>query len=192
MDGIRVSPIDGRNYTLLYINMTLNKKMNCELFNSCKKTKYATQVVAMSNAIGFTTFQGTEAYRKAPIFINMFYNTTGGINFEIDLCNTTSINNTHRGYHVDSDCPCNSCDKSCVYENNISLPILEGFSLVTVMLFYVIVVICTFIIYICKCVYQKNNPNSTSRSSSIYSKFPENNQSSMDNTSNGINNNRVY
>jgi len=49
--------IDKKNYTLLMIDMKINSQMNCKLFNSCKKTKYASQVAAMSNAIGFTTFQ---------------------------------------------------------------------------------------------------------------------------------------
>jgi hypothetical protein len=193
MDGIKQSLIDGKNYSLLYINMTLDKGMNCKLFNSCKKTKYASQVVAMSNAIGFTTFQGTESYRKAPIFINMFYSNQSGMNFDVDLCNTTSVNNTFRGYHVDSDCPCNSCDKSCFYDNKVSLPVLEGFSLVTVMMFYVIVVICTFIINICKCVYKKNNPNEISRSSSMNSRYNEsqNLSGSLDTSKNVINNTKI-
>jgi hypothetical protein len=43
--------------TVLQLNMTINLKTNCELFDSCKKTKYATLVPSMQNAIGFTTFQ---------------------------------------------------------------------------------------------------------------------------------------
>lgn len=45
------------NKTVLRLNLTLNNEMNCKLFNSCKKTKYATLVPSMQNAIGFTTFQ---------------------------------------------------------------------------------------------------------------------------------------
>jgi hypothetical protein len=51
--------IDNVKYTLLDVNMTLNQEMNCQLFNSCKKTKYASQVAAMNNAIGFISFQVT-------------------------------------------------------------------------------------------------------------------------------------
>ena len=43
--------------TVLQLNMTINLKTNCELFDSCKKTKYATLVPSMQTAIGFTTFQ---------------------------------------------------------------------------------------------------------------------------------------
>ena len=49
--------VDGNNKTLRELNLTINSNTNCDLFKSCKKTKYATQVSAMSNAIGFTTFQ---------------------------------------------------------------------------------------------------------------------------------------
>ena len=45
------------NHTLFKINLHLNNKMNCDLFKSCKKTKYATQLTSMGNAVGFTTFQ---------------------------------------------------------------------------------------------------------------------------------------
>jgi len=55
--GFEQFVIDKKNYTLLMIDMKINSQMNCKLFNSCKKTKYASQVAAMSNAIGFTTFQ---------------------------------------------------------------------------------------------------------------------------------------
>lgn len=57
-DGYMESDIVPRaNHTLFKIKLHLNNKMNCDLFNSCKKTKYANQLTAMSNAIGFTTFQ---------------------------------------------------------------------------------------------------------------------------------------
>jgi len=167
--------------------------MNCDLFNSCKKTKYASQVVAMSNAIGFTTFQGTEAYRKAPIFINLDYEKDRGLDYDIDLCNTTSVNNMWRGFHVDEDCKCNSCEKSCFYSAKASLPVLEGFSLITVAVIYLTVLILTIIIYICKCVYKKNNPTDSSRSSSIYTEYLGQSQdSSKMNSQNSRNNiNRV-
>jgi hypothetical protein len=51
------SLVPRQNKTLFKIKLYLNNKMNCDLFNSCKKTKYANQLTAMSNAIGFTTFQ---------------------------------------------------------------------------------------------------------------------------------------
>lgn len=57
LGGTTSIEVDGENKTLRIANVTINKKTNCDLFNSCKKTKYATQVTAMSNAIGFTTFQ---------------------------------------------------------------------------------------------------------------------------------------
>jgi hypothetical protein len=57
-DGYEIRPeIAPRNTTLFKIILKLNTKMNCDLFKSCKKTKYAAQLNAMSSAIGFTTFQ---------------------------------------------------------------------------------------------------------------------------------------
>jgi hypothetical protein len=56
-NGFEDVVIDNVKYTLLLVNMELNNNMNCDLFNSCKKTKYATQVQSMGNAVGFISFQ---------------------------------------------------------------------------------------------------------------------------------------
>ena len=68
--------IDNVKYTLLHVNMTLNQEMNCQLFNSCKKTKYASQVAAMNNAVGFISFQVIILYvikRVAKPIVNLLF-----------------------------------------------------------------------------------------------------------------------
>ncbi len=57
MGNLTTMIVDGFPKVLRIVNLTMNKVTNCDLFKSCKKTKYATQVTAMGNAIGFTTFQ---------------------------------------------------------------------------------------------------------------------------------------
>lgn len=158
--------IDGIDYELLMIDLTLDKRMNCELFNSCKKTKYATQVPAMGNAIGFTTFQGTEAYRRSPVFINMSY-ADQGLNFTIDPCDYKNENKTLRGFRITEFCKCNSCDKACQFDINDSLPVMEGFSWLVVGFTYLFVLLASLLIYLCKCYYRKKHPYDHSRSSSL-------------------------
>jgi hypothetical protein len=193
--GFQDFEIEKVNYTLLMIQMNLNSKMNCDLFNSCKKTKYASQVVAMSNAIGFTTFQGTEAYRKTPVFISMNYKKEGGLEYPIDTCDTQAVDGKVRGYYVQDTCKCNSCDRACQFNIKTAFPILEGFSFSTVGFFYLFVIIFTFFITLCKSYNRKKNPNDHSRTSSLNTEYVEDNsnnsRSIINITRNNINNNLV-
>ncbi len=173
------------------IQIKMNRKMNCDLFGSCKKTKYASQVVAMGNAIGFTTFQGTESYRKAPIFITMNYLKEGGLDFPIDPCDTKPVDGKVRDFYVEDTCKCNSCDRACHYDIKTSFPVLKGFSFFTVGLFYLFVIFFTAIIYVSKLYYTRKNPKDHSRSSSVNTEYPDEINrdlgSNFNNTRNNIN-----
>ncbi len=172
------------------IDMKVDRTMNCELFNSCKKTKYASQVVAMSNAIGFTTFQGTEAYRKSPVFINMNFTKNEGLNYPIDTCDTEPVNNQIRGFPVLEKCVCNSCDKSCHFDLETTMPIMKGFSLTTVGLVYLAVFIFTGIIYGYRIFYRKHHEES-SRSNTIESDNSNDNKNHSNNSSKTLNSNNT-
>ncbi len=65
--GLKNFTIDNEIKTLLVVNLTLNRDMNCEIFKSCKKTRYASELPLLSNAIGFTSFQVKNFFR---IFLN--------------------------------------------------------------------------------------------------------------------------
>ena len=55
--GLRNYTIDKEIKELLVVNLTLNSDTNCDLFKSCKKTRYASELPILNNAIGFTSFQ---------------------------------------------------------------------------------------------------------------------------------------
>jgi hypothetical protein len=55
--GLRNFTIDKEIKELLVVNLTLNTQSNCDLFKSCKKTRYASELPLLNNAIGFTSFQ---------------------------------------------------------------------------------------------------------------------------------------
>lgn len=139
-------------YELLILNMTIDTTSNCELFNSCKKTKYASQVTAMNNAIGFTSFQGTEAYQKSPVFIQMKYEKDKGLKFDNDKCGMDLTGKKiHRGYTVEGNCACNACEEKCVYDADVNrMEIMEGFNALTVALVYVFVILVSVVIYLLK------------------------------------------
>jgi hypothetical protein len=128
-------------------NLTLHPDMNCELFQSCKKTKYATQVTAMNNAIGFTNFQGVNAHQKIPLWIDVYLNTTG-MNFQPNKC--ADFNQTLYGFPVSGKCSCNSCDESCTFDKNPGISTFAGFNGIIVVIVYIIVALGTTGLYFLK------------------------------------------
>ena len=124
----------------------------------------------------------------------MDFSNDGGMKFPIRPCNEQPINGTIDGFPSDSTCNCNSCDKSCNFDTNTTLPILEGFSWLTIGIVYLIVGIATGLIYLCKCYYRRKHPNFYSRSSSFDSNHlidghASNNTNHTRNSANNINNN---
>jgi hypothetical protein len=149
--------IDGKVYSLLNIDLKVNKKTNCDIFMSCRKTKYATQVTSMGNAIGFTTFQGKNAYKKAPIMINMSYVDKGGLTYDIDPCNTWPDSGELHQFKVYEKCTCNACDLNCFYDKTPSMAVLEGFGVFKVLVVYGIVALATIVIFFVKRQTSKRN-----------------------------------
>jgi hypothetical protein len=98
-----------------------------------------------------------------------------GLKFPIRPCNQQPIDGEIDGFPSNSTCKCNSCDKSCNFDTNTTLPILEGFSLLTVAIVYLFVIIATLLIYACKCYYRRKHPHFNSRSSSFDSQLVDNN-----------------
>lgn len=148
--------IVGRNETrdLLDIDFYLDQDTNCDLFNSCKKTKFAAQVPSMANALGFVNFQGVNAYTKMSVFIKMKLDeknndTIKGLVFENDPCDTVPVDGKVRGYEA-KNCTCNSCDKKCKYTSSANMDTFEGLNGVVIVLVYLGVLIGTIVLYFAK------------------------------------------
>lgn len=151
--GIHNHTIGNKTIPLLDLKFHLNEEMNCNLFKSCKKTKFAAQVPAMGNAVGFTTFQGVNAYTKIAVYIEIIIEKSkdNSLFYEIDPCDTKPDANMEvRGIKIKSECTCNSCDLKCNYELGSTTPVLEGLNLLIVGLFYLFVIISTIIIFFLK------------------------------------------
>lgn len=135
------------------MTLTIDKGANCDLYNSCKKTRYASQVSAMSNAIGFTTFQGAEAYVRIPVFIFMNYtDEKTALNLDFDRCDLkVPEDNILHGFNITKDCGCNSCAEQCRYDLAAkSSSVFLGFNGLTVLIVYAIVFIGTISLFILK------------------------------------------
>ena len=137
------------------MNFTLNEDMNCELFQSCKKTKFAAQVPAMSNAIGFMNFQGVNAYTKTPAFIQILTSKEGGLKYPIRPCEYDPKDKIVDGIPIKEFCTCNSCAKRCDFSLTSQTPVMEGLNGIVIICFYGFVIVATICIFYFKNYYSK-------------------------------------
>ena len=161
--GFRNHTIGKEVKTLLDLNFTLNEDMNCELFNSCKKTKFAAQVPAMSNAVGFMNFQGVNAYTKTAVYINILTDKEKGLKYDIRPCEYKPEDKKVDGIPIEDYCTCNSCAQLCDYNLSSSTPVLEGLSWTVVGCFYGFVIVATILIFVSRnyCGKNKKTEDST-------------------------------
>ena len=143
--------IDGKTMLLRDITFYLNEDTNCELFKSCKKTKFVAQVPSMGNAIGFTNFQGINAYSKIPVYVTMKIDNNKGLSYDNDPCNLEiPENQTVRGYKNISKCACNSCQYSCDYNFDSSIAVLNGINSTLIIVFYICIFVATILLFFYK------------------------------------------
>jgi hypothetical protein len=144
--------IDGKAKDLLPMTMKLNSSSNCLLFKSCKKTKYASQVSAMANAIGFTSFQGAQAYVRQPVFIYFEYPEKGGFEIDFENCDYDNKGKTElHGFPYSGNCACNSCEALCKYDPySTSVAALNGINLLRIVYIYSFIICITVLICLYK------------------------------------------
>lgn len=165
--------IDGKVYQLRDINYSITDEANCALFHSCKKTKFVAQVPSMGNAIGFTNFQGINAYTKMPVYITMKIDNENGVTWDNDPCDLdVPSNGDIRGYKGNKNCTCNSCEHRCKYDSSVSIPITNGLNLWLIIGFYIFVAVATAGLFFYKKYGSKDN-NEYERPSNVYDEKQE-------------------
>ena len=123
---------------------------NCDMFNSCKKTKFAMLLSAINNAEGFTTFQGNKSKVNSPFNVKFVFPKTGErLIRKFDSCDFNQ-NMTEDGFKVETQCECNSCLKACKYSVLDSQSPLNGFNYIHVIICYSFVIGLTIILTITK------------------------------------------
>ena len=115
--------------------LTVESSTACNLFKSCQRTPYVSQVSAMHTPAGFLSFLGANSVEDATQLIVMRFtdDKTKGLYLDnLDTCNR-SLNKSYRGFNNLSDCSCNNCDLLC-NGGDIYTPTsaLEGFNYVLV------------------------------------------------------------
>ena len=143
--------IDGKTYLLRDINFSITDDANCALFHSCQKTKFVAQVPSMGNAIGFTNFQGINAYSKMPVYITMKIDNEKGLYYDNDVCNiTVPTNGSIRGYENNINCSCNSCGDLCDYNTKVGISFMNGVNAWLIAGVYVFVFVATILLFFYK------------------------------------------
>lgn len=136
---------------LLDLDLTINEDTNCKLFQSCKKTKFASQVPAMGNAVGFTNFQGINAHTKNDVFIKVGVSTEGGLTYNPSSCDTKpDAEGKVERITINGPCTCNSCALVCNYTLSSRIPTLEGLSFTLVGVFYATVIVLSIVVFVLK------------------------------------------
>lgn len=132
--------------------MKLNANSNCNLFKSCKKTKYASQVSAMGTAAGFTTFQGAEAHLRQPVYIEFEYPDEGGIVIDFENCDyDNGGKTTFHDFPYGGNCECNACDALCSYDpSTTNIAVLNGINPVKILLVLAFVICLTVMLLLFK------------------------------------------
>lgn len=139
----------GKNDTRLLtdINLDVEEETMCELFQSCKKTKFTSQVPAMGNSLGFLNFQGVNAYQKISVFIYLNQSKNSGIQFKNNKCYEEPDEKGYvGGYKIKETCKCGTCEEKCDYHFVSETPVLEGLSIKTLSIVYGVTVFITLIL----------------------------------------------
>ncbi|CAD8175277.1 unnamed protein product [Paramecium pentaurelia] len=122
------------------VTLEVHPQIACEVFSSCKRTSFATQVSAMASPGGFFTFQGEQAVGEGGQYINVEFQESNSLYFDdIWACNhnysytTKDETGIHYwddfGYELHGECGCNTCEFSCQPDKILYEPpgILYGF-----------------------------------------------------------------
>ena len=116
------------------ITLTVESETACSLFQSCQRTSYAAQLSALQSPAGFLNFQGTNAIEDATqiIYVEFTDDPKKGLYIpDFDNCNKTlpPVGDTYRGFVVNGNCTCNTCESKCDGGNFYEpTPVMYGFN----------------------------------------------------------------
>ena len=109
-------------------------------------------VPAMANSIGFTTFQGDQAHRRASVYISFKYvkNDPKALTDDYYPCNSNyEVGPLPDKFVLNEKCSCNSCESLCVYNaaSHYISP-FSGINWIHLVVIYVIVIVCTLAFFL--------------------------------------------
>ncbi|CAG9322014.1 unnamed protein product [Blepharisma stoltei] len=136
-------------------NFTVTNSLSCELYQSCQKCPYVTQVSAMQSPEGFLQFQGYEGISIEFIWTTfLFSDGPEALDLELLPCNTNVT--SMFGYNI-QPCTCNNCLNSCAASYYVSSPsTLEGLDWPLVGIAYLVILGVSMIIFFSKYAWKKH------------------------------------
>ena len=139
------SPIDNSPIQIMLVNFTVTNSLSCELYESCQKCPYVTEVSAMQSPEGFLQFQGYEGIPIGLLWTTFFFDD-GPSSLDLSyLACTENITNAY-GYPV-TPCSCNNCIGECAADYYVSSPsTLHGLNWPLVGFFYLGILIFSIIL----------------------------------------------
>jgi len=129
------------------VNMTFNAQQACDLFQSCSKISFLTQISAGGSALGFFTFLFDRGVVESWTKVDVKVVNQGGLQFVTPpyKCNQTFPEGRDEfGYEIPGTCPCNFCQDSCEPLTYVTYgSVSDGFSSGRVILAYLFAVLLT-------------------------------------------------
>ncbi|CAG9321140.1 unnamed protein product [Blepharisma stoltei] len=150
------NPVDPQQkiWTMLS-NFTVTNSLACEIYQSCQKCPYVTQVSAMQSPEGFLQFQGYEGISIGLVWTTFqFSDGPEALDLTFFPCNSnvTSV----WGYPI-QPCTCNTCLNSCAASYYVSSPTtLEGLDWPVVGIAYLVILGVSMIIFFSKFAWKKH------------------------------------
>lgn len=138
----------GLNVTVLNVTLKIDPDTACEMYHSCQKTPYVSQVSAMNSAEGLLNFLGSNAVATGQEKITMIYTNQPAdtpINVTLHGCNETFWQADQYGYPVTKNCTCNNCDTACGATADLDyiikpMDVMDGFNSTVIIAFYCAIV----------------------------------------------------
>jgi len=136
-----------QNITVVNVSMTYNADQACQLFGSCSKISFLTEISAGGSALGFFTFLFDRGIEDSSIKVIVSMANEGGLTFTTPphRCNESFPDGfDDQGYPVPGTCPCNFCEDSCEPLEYVKYGgLTDGFNSSNVILGYVFALVLT-------------------------------------------------
>lgn len=139
------SPIDNSPILIMLNNFTVTNDLSCQIYESCQKCPYVTEVSAMQSPQGFLEFQG---YEGIPIGLlwTTFYFDDGPLSLNLTFLGCDENVKNAYGYTVEP-CSCNNCVYKCAADYYVSGPsTLHGVDWAIIGFFYLGLLIFSIIV----------------------------------------------
>ncbi|CAD8125014.1 unnamed protein product [Paramecium sonneborni] len=108
------------------VTLRIHPQVACDVYSSCKRTNFASQVSAMQTPGGFFTFQAEQGVSSSLQLIAIEFSESNSLIMpDMDNCNQTfqqaADGKTYDPYNfeIKKPCGCNTCEDSCDSEKNL-------------------------------------------------------------------------